>query len=120
MNTSSFLFGAALGAAATVWASKRKNGLMSAAGQAGSMLKFADLSKSKNDGTFPKSESKGSDATSLASSVKSSSHSSEAAHQTHSKDSNLSAIKDFIKGNPDVRREVEQILKETHTVIPGL
>ena len=39
---------------------------------------------------------------------------------SNSKDSSLSQIKDFIKNNPEVKAEVEQILKETHTVIPGL
>ncbi|MOA45508.1 hypothetical protein D3C78_1679100 [compost metagenome] len=38
----------------------------------------------------------------------------------HSKEYNLKQITDFIKSNADVRREVESILKETNTVIPGL
>jgi hypothetical protein len=29
-------------------------------------------------------------------------------------------LKDFIRTNPDVKHEVEKILKETHTSIPGL
>ncbi len=37
-----------------------------------------------------------------------------------SKESNLKMLKDFIRSNPDVKHEVEQILKDTHTVIPGL
>lgn len=37
-----------------------------------------------------------------------------------SKESNLKMLKDFISSNPDVKHEVEQILKDTHTVIPGL
>nr|WP_246246460.1 hypothetical protein [Paenibacillus lemnae] len=39
---------------------------------------------------------------------------------SHSKAADLSMLKDFIRKNPDVKNEVEQILKETHTVIPGL
>ncbi|MFC7681991.1 hypothetical protein [Paenibacillus sp. GCM10028914] len=54
----------------------------------------------------------------------SSSHSAENQHggqtSTHSKTANLKQLKDFIRSNPDVKHEVEQILKETHTVIPGL
>lgn len=37
-----------------------------------------------------------------------------------SKESNLNMLKDFIRSNPDVKHEVEQILKDTHTAIPGL
>ncbi|UQZ32433.1 hypothetical protein C2I18_02000 [Paenibacillus sp. PK3_47] len=37
-----------------------------------------------------------------------------------SKESNLNLLKDFIRSNPDVKLEVEKVLKETHTSIPGL
>ncbi|GAE04642.1 hypothetical protein JCM10914_696 [Paenibacillus sp. JCM 10914] len=39
---------------------------------------------------------------------------------SHTKAANLKQVKDFIRNNPDVKAEVEQILKETHSVIPGL
>nr|WP_245255946.1 hypothetical protein [Paenibacillus lactis] len=39
---------------------------------------------------------------------------------SNSKAANLKQLKDFIRSNPDVKQEVEQILKETHTVLPGL
>ncbi|WP_068499455.1 hypothetical protein [Paenibacillus kribbensis] len=41
-------------------------------------------------------------------------------HNVQSKEENMKLIKDFISSSPDVKREVEQILKETHTAVPGL
>ncbi|MNI45333.1 hypothetical protein D3C73_997540 [compost metagenome] len=38
----------------------------------------------------------------------------------HSKEHNLKQITEFIRGNADVRKEVEAILKETNSAIPGL
>jgi hypothetical protein len=37
-----------------------------------------------------------------------------------SKEANLNMLKDFIRSNPDVKHEVEQILKDAHTAVPGL
>ncbi|MNC53196.1 hypothetical protein D3C75_1025850 [compost metagenome] len=37
-----------------------------------------------------------------------------------SRETNLKMLKDFIRSNPEVKHEVEQILKDTHTAIPGL
>ncbi|WDM20293.1 hypothetical protein [Paenibacillus polymyxa] len=42
------------------------------------------------------------------------------AHTVKNKEENMKLIKDFIRTSPDVKREVEQILKETHTAVPGL
>jgi hypothetical protein len=42
------------------------------------------------------------------------------AHTAQTKEENMKLIKDFISTSPDVKREVEQILKETHTAVPGL
>ncbi|MGW8957795.1 hypothetical protein [Paenibacillus sp. NPDC055715] len=42
------------------------------------------------------------------------------AHTAQNKEVNMKLIKDFISTSPDVKREVEQILRETHTVVPGL
>jgi hypothetical protein len=42
------------------------------------------------------------------------------AHTAQNKEENMKLIKDFISTSPDVKREVEQILKETHTAVPGL
>ncbi|WP_138492982.1 hypothetical protein [Paenibacillus pinistramenti] len=111
MKTSSFLLGVALGAAGVVWASRKRKGLMSAASNAGSMINFANLAKNKSNGTFSGSDTN---------------HSSSdnrilnAEQRAQMKESNLRTIKDFIKGNPDVKREVDLIMKETNTIIPGL
>ncbi|WP_068695983.1 hypothetical protein [Paenibacillus yonginensis] len=115
MKTSSFLMGVALGAAGVVWASRKRKGLMSVASGAGSMINFANLAKNKSNGTF-----NGMDSGSLANSIKSDSHSLNPAQKAEQKESSLKTIKDFIKGDPDVRREVELIMKETNTIIPGL
>ena len=32
----------------------------------------------------------------------------------------MNMLKDFIRTNPDVKREVEQILTQTNTTVPGL
>lgn len=32
----------------------------------------------------------------------------------------MSMLKDFIRTNPDVKHEVEQILSQTNTTVPGL
>ncbi|WP_223066607.1 hypothetical protein [Paenibacillus caui] len=114
MRSATFLFGVFLGAVGAMWASNRKSGWISAANQAGSLMKFTNLSKNKSNGTIsiPTSgalKTEGSSATAV-----------NPVQKAVSKESNMKMIKDFIKGNPDVRREVEQILKETHTVIPGL
>ncbi|MET3209438.1 UNVERIFIED_CONTAM: hypothetical protein ABIC26_002385 [Paenibacillus sp. PvR008] len=42
------------------------------------------------------------------------------AHTAQNKEVNMKLIKDFIRTSPEVKREVEQILKETHTAVPGL
>ncbi|KJD44934.1 hypothetical protein [Paenibacillus terrae] len=42
------------------------------------------------------------------------------AHTAQTKEENMKLIRDFISTSPDVKREVEQILKETHTAVPGL
>lgn len=41
-------------------------------------------------------------------------------HTAQNKEENMKLIKDFINSSPDVKREVEQILKDTHTAVPGL
>lgn len=54
-------------------------------------------------------------------------HERHEAHTSHSKTSqpldketNLRLIKEFIRSTPDVKKEVEMILKETNTAIPGI
>jgi len=131
MNTSSFLCGVLMGAAASMIMSKKRNALMSSLGQSGgSMSGAADKAKEKIIGmattgfgnTAASSSNASSNTSSNAQSNGSNSGTSE--HKTESpaksKESNLKLLKDFIRNNPEVKSEVEQILKETHTAIPGL
>lgn len=113
----SFLCGALVGAAAVIWSAKR-NGLNLGTQGSGGIMKLAGLSMNtggKGSGQQSASESSSSSRESMV--FPSSTSSSNA---SHSKEYNLKQITDFIKGNADVRREVEQILKETNSVIPGL
>ncbi|MEC0243359.1 hypothetical protein P4H66_26445 [Paenibacillus dokdonensis] len=97
MNTSSFISGVLIGAAATAIMSKNKGSITSAITQnAGKMMDMSSLGMNSAG-----------------------SHSS--GHvQTHSKDESMKQINDFINSNPDVKREVDMIMKETNTVIPGM
>lgn len=122
MNTSSFLCGVLMGAAASMIMSKKRSAMMSALLHSnGSPYSAGDKAKDKimgmamtgfgstaDTGSHDKgSHASGSSETKEDSPVK-------------SKESNLNMLKDFIRSNPDVKHEVEQILKDTHTAIPGL
>lgn len=127
MNTSSFLCGVLMGAAASMIMSKKRNSLMSSLGQSGgSMSGAADKAKEKIIGmattgfgnTAVSSSNSSSNTQSNGSNSGTSEHKTES--PVKSKESNLKLLKDFIRNNPEVKSEVEQILKETHTAIPGL
>lgn len=122
MNTSSFLCGVMLGAAASMIMSK-KRGSMSSFMQPGGRMQGA--------GEKARDKIMGMAMTGFGSTVEGGSHdkaeykaAGDAGHREDSplksKESNLNMLKDFIRSNPDVKHEVEQILKETHTTIPGL
>ncbi|WP_055107745.1 hypothetical protein [Paenibacillus ihumii] len=121
MKSVSFLCGALVGAAAVIWSARRnggnlglgKNGIMKLAGlsmNSAGKGSGQEQQSSQGQGIFKAGESKEYPSFSSSSS----------SDESHSKEYNLKQITDFIKGNADVRREVEQILKETNTVIPGL
>ncbi|UNK20493.1 hypothetical protein MNQ98_10965 [Paenibacillus sp. N3/727] len=125
MKTSSFLYGAIFGAAAYRMISRNRN--MSFA----SMLKGANLSNLAGTAKEKMMNCNSNQGSGRQESVRpspggsdSSSYSSGNQHgvqaSTNSKATNLKQVKDFIRSNPDIKHEVEQILKETHTVIPGL
>ncbi|WP_339319839.1 hypothetical protein [Paenibacillus sp. FSL R10-2734] len=123
MNTSSFLCGVLMGAAASMIMSKKRNSLMSSLGQSGgSMSGAADKAKEKIIGMA--TTGFGNTAASSSNTQSNGSNSATSEHKTESpaksKESNLKLLKDFIRNNPEVKSEVEQILKETHTAIPGL
>lgn len=118
MKSSSFLCGVLLGAVATAWARKNK-GLLSAAMDAGSMMNWSSMTSKQHSGnkhehSSSHSGSRGLSGTQVHPSCNSTND------ESHSKEHTLKQILEFIKGNPEVRSEVEGILKETNTVIPGL
>ncbi|CAM4486579.1 hypothetical protein [Paenibacillus typhae] len=126
MNTSSFLCGVVLGAAASMIMSRKRGAMMSSLMQSGGQLQGA--------GEKARDKIVGMALTGFGSTAADGSHdkadktehktSSQAGHKDDtslkSRESNLNMLKDFIRTNPDVKHEVEQILKDTHTVIPGL
>ncbi len=100
MNTSSFISGVLIGAAATAIMSKNKGSITSAITQnAGKMMDIGSIGSSGSGS--------------------SGGHGSHYAH-SHNKDESMKQINDFISSNPDVKREVDMIMKETNTTIPGL
>ncbi|OAB44253.1 hypothetical protein [Paenibacillus glacialis] len=117
MNISSLLTGIVIGAAAT--------NMMSKNSQNGSVGQIADIAKGKMmDFATLGMNLVGDNISPTSSSTHNSTHESPATSgsqtQTHSKESSMKMVKDFIKQNPDVKYEVDMILKETNTVIPGL
>lgn len=122
MNTSSFLCGVLIGAAASMIMSKKRSSMMSSLLNAGG--------SSYNAGDKAKDKIMGMAMTGFGSTAAGGTHD----HKDHasgssdhkdasalgSRESNLNMLKDFIRSNPDVKHEVEQILKDTHTAIPGL
>ncbi|WP_151734455.1 hypothetical protein [Paenibacillus tengchongensis] len=115
MNTSSFLCGVVMGAAASMIISKKRGSMMSAlltpggAGQ-GAGEKAKDKILGMAGTGFGSSAQTGDAAV----------HEHKPESTVITKESNLRLLKDFIRSNPDVKHEVEKILKETHTTIPGL
>ncbi|ETT66620.1 hypothetical protein C173_18751 [Paenibacillus sp. FSL R7-277] len=128
MNTSSFLCGVLIGAAASMIMSKKRSAMMSAL--------LHSNGSSYNAGDKAKDKIMGMAMTGFGSTAAGSSHEHSSSHVSgggehsggdhkedsplKSKESNLNMLKDFIRSNPDVKHEVEQILKDTHTAIPGL
>lgn len=122
MRTLPFLCGALVGAAAVIWNSKRNGGKPMINGN-NKIMKMVGLSSGQSSEGEARSNSSHSSSHSSAQKQQASPSSASASsskHSNHSKEYNLKQLTDFIKGNPDVRLEVEKILKETNTVIPGL
>lgn len=131
MKSSSFLGGILVGVFAAMWASRRKQSLMSVMNGAGSALKFAGMTSNRHEAPTEdisgalKTEAQASDHGTKAkgadnAQVYPSSGTVSTASSNHSKEYSLKQLTDFIKGDADVRREVEAILKETNTPVPGL
>lgn len=123
MNTSSFLCGVVLGAAVSTMMSKKRGALMSGLlQQNGSMRGAGDKAKDKimemAMTSFGSTASGGKHDSGAHSSHSSGEHKGES--NTQYRETNLKMLKDFIRSNPDVKHEVEQILKDAHTAVPGL
>ncbi|WP_410514782.1 hypothetical protein PaeBR_10595 [Paenibacillus sp. BR2-3] len=122
MKSSKFMFGVMVGVAASMYMSKKRKSMMSSFGQSnGSMGGAADKAKDKIMGMAMT----GFGSTSANNAAGSTTQGSNQTTQKNgapiqSKEENLKMMKDFIRSNPDVKHEVEHILKETHTTIPGL
>ncbi|QWU14660.1 hypothetical protein SAMN04487895_106191 [Paenibacillus sophorae] len=116
MKTSSFFYGVMLGAAASMFMSKKRNMFTPMLGQSGA----AEKAKNKiiNMATAGFGSTSANQQPSQTESLGSEGH--KGASPVRSKEANLSMLKDFIRSNPEVKHDVEKILKETHTAIPGL
>lgn len=128
MKSSSFFSGMLIGAVAAIWASRRGYGVMSTLNGVGSALNMSGLSMGRNhrnDADMSKTSQQG-PTTAASSKVNGAGNAQvypSSVSQTdsnYSKEYRLKQITDFIKSNADVRREVDAILKETHSAIPGL
>lgn len=123
MNTSSFLCGVMLGAAASMIMSKKRGTMMSSLLQPGGQMQGAgEKARDKIMGMamtgFGSTQADSSPDKAEHKAGGNADHKGDSAIK--SKESNLKMLKDFIRSNPEVKHEVEQILKETHTAIPGL
>ncbi|KAA9007190.1 hypothetical protein F4V43_01510 [Paenibacillus spiritus] len=116
MKTSSFLCGLVLGATASMMMSRKRPMLMNALGQgqaAGRAKdKIVDMALTGFGSTA--NRDKGTDHS--VQGVNAAKHESE----PKSHEANLKMLKDFIRSNPEVKHDVERILRETHTTVPGL
>ncbi|GGG05644.1 hypothetical protein [Paenibacillus aceti] len=117
MRSSSFLTGVILGATAGVMASKRKINWMAMLSEAGSALSLAGM---KTECGHRQARATSSQGSTISAQVFPSNRSAGPSLSSHSKEHSLKQIQDFIKGNPDVRHEVEAILKDNSTQIPGI
>ncbi|MGG0822923.1 hypothetical protein ABE099_08575 [Paenibacillus turicensis] len=118
MKSSSFLCGVFLGAVSAMLINRNK-ALMSAGKEAGMMWNWSSLKSGDSCKTHDK-EHHHSTCHTEDKHDKVHPSSSGLHDETHMKQSNLKQITNFIKSNPEVRKEVEGILKETGTIIPGL
>ncbi|WP_106768002.1 hypothetical protein [Paenibacillus faecalis] len=126
MRARSFFYGAIVGAAVYGMISRQQGMSIASLMKGMNLGNLAGNSKDKLKNISNSIQGNGSQESVRPSSSghDSSSHSSTNQHgvqaSTNSKAANLKQIKDFIRSNPDIKQEVEQILKDTHTAIPGL
>lgn len=116
MKASSFFWGIVVGAAASSWLAKGRLPMMSSS----SSRNVVDQAKHKMmEMTFP-----GMDGFSSKPDQHGETHKAAAKISRpvtpKEKEENMNMLKDFIRTNPDVKHEVEQILSQTNTTVPGL
>lgn len=116
MKTSSFFLGVILGASASAMMSRKRNMFLPFMGQSGAAdkakHKIMDMAMTSFGSTSGSQNPSG-----TQSSVQSGTPDKSA---VRSKEANLNMLKDFIRSNPEVKHDVERILKESHTAVPGL
>lgn len=117
MKASSFFWGIVIGVAASTWLSKGKMPMLSS----GSSRNMMDQARHKMmEMTFP-----GMDGFSSKPNEHNESHKNPTKKMARpitpkEKEENMNMLKDFIRTNPEVKHEVEQILTQTNTTVPGL
>ncbi|MFB5675533.1 hypothetical protein ACE3NQ_02150 [Paenibacillus terreus] len=122
MKTSSFFLGVLLGAAATSLISRNGGsamlGMNRNGGNAGRMME-----KARNrlmDAAFPGMGGSDLGASLTKPEKQDGDKAKKTTFSSSEKAENIKMLKEFIRNSPDVKREVEQILKETHTAVPGI
>ncbi|MFD1138651.1 hypothetical protein [Paenibacillus urinalis] len=116
MRTSSFLLGITLGAVASSLLARNVH--MPSSKDARRMLN--NTKEKMMDMTFPGMESMLSKAGIDSHVIDAKSTVVKKQVSPKEREENMNLIKSFIRSNPDVKKEVEQVLKESHTVIPGV
>lgn len=117
MKTSSFFLGVVFGAAASVMMSRKRNMFVPLLSQSGA----ADRAKHKIMNMAATSFGGESDDLNHAKKTESAAPGkSDHTSQARSKDADLGMLKDLIRSNPEVKQDVEKILRETHAAVPGL
>ncbi|CAM2803353.1 hypothetical protein PASE110613_01540 [Paenibacillus sediminis] len=116
MNTSSFLRGVLVGAAASALLSRNKQPMLSGMGQAGQKMMNMIMPGLTNMMNNPmNSHPQAGSGTHQAAA-----HTNNSTTHHSTREADIQMIKDFINSDPSVKNEVEQIMKETNTSIPGL
>ncbi|MEK3824108.1 hypothetical protein [Paenibacillus sp. FSL K6-1558] len=116
MKASSFFWGIVVGVAASSWIAKGRMPMLSS----GSSRNMVDQARHKMmEMTFPGMDSFSSKPDHHGEPHKSASKTSRVISPKE-KEENMNMLKDFIRTNPDVKHEVEQILSQTNTSVPGL
>ncbi|PYE51368.1 hypothetical protein HUB98_05135 [Paenibacillus barcinonensis] len=116
MKASSFFWGIVVGVAASSWLAKGRLPMLSS----GSSRNVVDQAKHKMmEMTFPGMDGFSSKPDHHTEPHKTGPKSSRVV-SPQEKEENMNMLKDFIRTNPDVKHEVEQILSQTNTTVPGL